>query len=112
MRRWCKASRIGTRIQPIGRIYTDYLIMITDYPYSRNYFLVYLKWIIMKHEEITDQIIKAYYKVYNTLGFGFLERVYENALFIELKNIGLVVEKQKGISVFYDEEIVVIILQI
>ncbi len=60
----------------------------------------------MKHEEITDQIIKAYYKVYNTLGYGFLERVYENALFIELKRMGLMVEKQKGISVFYDDEIV------
>lgn len=60
----------------------------------------------MKHEQITDQIIKAYYKVYNTLGFGFLERVYENALFIELKKMGFAVEKQKGISVFYDDEIV------
>ncbi len=36
------------------------------------------------------------------MGFGFLESVYENALFIELKNKGFVVERQKGISVFYD----------
>jgi GxxExxY protein len=39
----------------------------------------------MLHADITDKIIKAYYKVYNTLGFGFLEKVYENALIIELK---------------------------
>ncbi|MEA3447439.1 MAG: GxxExxY protein, partial [Bacteroidota bacterium] len=37
-----------------------------------------------KHSDITKKIIEAFYKVYNTLGYGFLERVYENALFIEL----------------------------
>lgn len=41
------------------------------------------------YQELTDQVIKAFYKVYNTLGFGFLERVYQNALFIELRNLGL-----------------------
>jgi GxxExxY protein len=55
-----------------------------------------------KHTEITDKIIKAFYNVYNELGFGFLERVYENAMFIELSSMGLVVEKQKKIKVFYD----------
>ncbi len=38
----------------------------------------------MKYEGITERIIQAFYKVYNTLGYGFLERVYENAMFIEL----------------------------
>lgn len=47
------------------------------------------------HQELTDQVIKAFYKVYNTLGFGFLERVYQNALFIELQNLGLQCETQK-----------------
>ena len=47
------------------------------------------------HQEPTDQVIKAFYKVYNTLGFGFLERVYQNALFIELQNLGLQCETQK-----------------
>ena len=42
----------------------------------------------MKHEEITDKIIKAFYKVYNTLGYGFLEKVYERAMLIELKQMG------------------------
>ncbi len=35
-----------------------------------------------RHSEITEKIIKAFYIVYNTLGYGFLEKVYENALYI------------------------------
>ncbi len=54
------------------------------------------------HSDITSKIIKAYYNVYNTLGFGFLERVYENAMMIELKKLGMECEKQKQIDVFYD----------
>ena len=44
-------------------------------------------WIMnnLKHNEITDKIIRAFCQVYNTLGHGFLEKVYENALIIELK---------------------------
>lgn len=56
-----------------------------------------------KYSDITDKIIKAFYKVYNTLGYGFLEKVYENALFIELNNIGLKVTKQEPIKVYYEE---------
>lgn len=56
----------------------------------------------MLHEEITSQIIKAFYKVNNTLGFGFLEKVYENAMKLELMNIGLKVEQQKNIRVYYE----------
>ena len=56
------------------------------------------------HSDITAKIIKAYYNVYNTLGYGFLERVYENALVIELKKLGLSGEKQKQIDVFYENE--------
>lgn len=37
----------------------------------------------MKYEEITNEIIKAFFKVYNTLGYGFLEKVYENAMYVE-----------------------------
>jgi GxxExxY protein len=54
-----------------------------------------------KYSEITEKIIKAFYKVYNSLGYGFLEKVYENALYLELKSTGLYVEKQKSIKVFY-----------
>ncbi|OFY82442.1 MAG: GxxExxY protein [Bacteroidetes bacterium RIFCSPLOWO2_12_FULL_35_15] len=58
------------------------------------------------HEDVTDKIIKAFYKVYNELGFGFLEKVYQNALFLELIEMDLYCEKQKQIKVYYHEEIV------
>ena len=54
------------------------------------------------HKEITDKILKAFYTVYNILGYGFLEKVYENALFIELTKMGLKVIKQFPIKVQYD----------
>lgn len=60
----------------------------------------------MKHQEITEQIIKAFYKVYNTLGYGFLEKVYENALSIELIEMGYKVERQKRVMVYYRDHIV------
>ncbi len=46
-----------------------------------------------KYQEITEKIIKAFYNVYNSLGYGFLERVYENAMIIELKSLNLNREK-------------------
>ena len=58
------------------------------------------------HEEITEKIIKSYFKVYNTLGYGFLEKVYENALAIELRKNGLEMKCQYPISVLYESEIV------
>lgn len=57
-----------------------------------------------KYTDIIEIIIKAYYKVYNTLGFGFLEKVYENAMFIELRTFGLIVEKQRRVKVFYENQ--------
>lgn len=57
----------------------------------------------MKHEELTNLIIKSFYKVYNTLCYGFLEKVYENAMCLELKSEGLDVNKQCPIKVFYKE---------
>ena len=53
------------------------------------------------HEELTDAIIKTFYEVYNELGYGFLEKVYQNSLYLELKNKGYKVEAQKKISVYY-----------
>ena len=58
------------------------------------------------YEELTSKVIASFYKVYNTLGFGFLEKVYENALMIELRNNGFEVEKQKPINVQYYNKIV------
>ncbi|OGW07538.1 MAG: GxxExxY protein [Nitrospinae bacterium RIFCSPLOWO2_12_39_15] len=53
------------------------------------------------HKDITDKILKAFYDVYNILGCGFLEKVYENALFHELNEMGLLCERQKSINVYY-----------
>lgn len=57
-----------------------------------------------KYQDITEKIIRAFYNVYNTLGYGFLEKVYENALMIELKSLNLNCERQKQIKVFYRNE--------
>lgn len=60
----------------------------------------------MLYAEITDKIISSFYKVYNTLGYGFLEKVYENAMSIELKRAGLKVLQQQNIKVYYEEQVV------
>ncbi len=54
------------------------------------------------HEETTNTIIKAFYRVYNKLGSGFLEKVYRNAMALELTKMGLQVEQEKNIKVYYD----------
>ncbi len=56
----------------------------------------------MLYKEITDKILKVFYKVYNTLGYGFLEKVYQKALLIELRNMGLDCEEEVPIKVYYD----------
>ena len=58
----------------------------------------------MLYKEKTKNIIKAFYTVYNKLGYGFLEKVYENALLIELRNMGFNCKNQFPIKVFYKEE--------
>jgi GxxExxY protein len=55
-----------------------------------------------KHSDITRLIIKTFFNVYNQLGYGFLEKVYENALLIELRKFGLECVAQYPIEVFYD----------
>ncbi len=57
----------------------------------------------MLHKEKTSEILQAFYKVYNTLGYGFLEKVYENAMMIELKKNGLYCKQQQHIDVFYED---------
>ncbi len=59
-----------------------------------------------KHQEITQQIIKAFYTAYNTLGYGFLEQVYENAMVLELQKLDLKVIPQARIAVYYDGQII------
>ena len=58
---------------------------------------------MMIQRELTDKILKAFYRVYNTLGYGFLEKVYENAMLLELRSMGLRCERQRPIEVFYKE---------
>jgi len=60
----------------------------------------------MKYQELTGKIIECVYKVHNTLGFGFLENVYQNALLIELEKNGLKAVKETPIQVFYDSRVV------
>jgi GxxExxY protein len=56
----------------------------------------------MLHEEISSQVIAAFYALYNKLGFGFLEKVYENALLLELQKRGVEVLRQIPIQVHYE----------
>ena len=60
----------------------------------------------MQHKELTEKIIAAAYNVYNKMGFGFLESVYEKCLLIELGKSGLKAESQKPITVEYENEVV------
>jgi GxxExxY protein len=60
----------------------------------------------MKHEDLTRQIIGCAYKVFNTLGFGFLESVYKKAMLIELKRSKLKAEPEKSLKVYYDNQVV------
>lgn len=61
---------------------------------------------MLKHENLTREIIGAYYAVYNSLGYGFLEKVYENAMVMELTKRGLHIEQQKHIQVYYKGAVV------
>ena len=60
----------------------------------------------MKHQNLTEDIIKIFYKVYNNLGYGFLEKIYENAMMIEFRKAGIPADAQSPIEVTYEGEIV------
>jgi GxxExxY protein len=57
---------------------------------------------MLKHAEITGPLIDVFFQVYRALGYGFLERVYANALAISIRNIGLQVTVQAPIRVHYE----------
>ncbi|MBI5032398.1 MAG: GxxExxY protein [Chloroflexi bacterium] len=62
---------------------------------------------VLKHHEITEKILHAFFKkVFHRLGYGFLEKVYENAMVIELRRAGLKVEQQAKIDVYYEGQVV------
>ena len=58
---------------------------------------------MLLYGDITDKILGCFYKVYNQLGYGFLEKVYENALMIEFKKMKLLSIQQAGIKVYYEQ---------
>lgn len=58
------------------------------------------------HQELAERIIKCFYEVYNTLGHGFLEKVYEQAMMIELSKNGLTARRHLPVKVYYDGEAV------
>jgi GxxExxY protein len=60
----------------------------------------------MLYPEVSEQIIKSFYHVYNALGYGFLEKVYENSLRNSLRKFGFEVAQQLPISVHFEGEVV------
>lgn len=60
----------------------------------------------MQYKELTEKIIACAYVVYNKMGYGFLESVYEKCLLIELHKAGLKAESQQAITVYYENQIV------
>lgn len=59
-----------------------------------------------KHKKVTEKIIGVFYKVYRNLGYGFLEKVYENAMMVELRKEGVSAVAQSPIKVFYEGDVV------
>jgi GxxExxY protein len=60
----------------------------------------------MEYEVLTHKIIGCAYKVFNQLGFGFLESVYRKAMVIELEKAGLNVDEERPLEVYYDDIVV------
>jgi len=59
-----------------------------------------------QHAELTDKIISCAYDVYNQLGFGFSEKVYENSMMIKIGQKSLVAVQQAPVNVFFEKQIV------
>ena len=59
-----------------------------------------------KYKELTGKIIEIFYRVYNRLGYGFLKRVYGNAMMIEFKKENIPAVSQSAINVLYEGEVV------
>ena len=60
----------------------------------------------LKYKELTEKVIEIFYRVYNKLGYGFLEKVYENAMMIEFKKDGIQAVAQAAIKVLYEGEVI------
>ena len=59
-----------------------------------------------KHKALTEKIIRIFYRVYNKLGYGFLEKVYENAMMIEFRSESIPAISQSPIAVLYKDELI------
>lgn len=59
---------------------------------------------MLKHADVTEKVIEAFYRVFNTLGSGFLEKVYENAMVVELTRMRVEAFQQAPIEVYYAGE--------
>ncbi len=59
-----------------------------------------------KHKKLTEEIIKIFYRVYNKLGYGFLEKIYENAMMLEFEREGIPAVSQFAIKVVYEDKII------
>jgi len=59
-----------------------------------------------KYAELTEKTIKAAQNVHNSLGYGFLEKVYHNAMVLELRKTGLEAASEKAITVCYDGQVI------
>ncbi len=55
-----------------------------------------------KHNDLTEKVIGAFFKVNNQLGYGFSEKIYENAMVFEIKKLGIEIGQQSPIHVYYE----------
>jgi GxxExxY protein len=79
----------------------DFLTGFRDFIGFYRIFILTTITLFMEHQDLTKEIIAGAFAVHNSLGSGFLEKVYENSLLIELRERGFDVEQQFPISVFY-----------
>jgi GxxExxY protein len=74
-------------------------------PISKKWTQIHTDFQDSKYKTLTAAIISLFYKVYNRLGYGFLEKVYENAMMYEFKKAEIPAESQSSIKVLYEKEI-------
>lgn len=60
----------------------------------------------LKYKDLTEKVINIFYRVYNKLGYGFLEKIYESAMMIELKKEGIPAVSQSPIKVSYENNVI------
>ena len=84
----------------------SYTRALKRFQHNNEYYLTQSADAWMEYKELTEKIIGCAYRVYNKMGFGYLESVYEKCMLIELRKAGFDIESQKPIRVQYDAEVV------